>query len=130
MTDQLMVDTWSELLRPLFPLHAEISGKPKRRTILVQWQQAGIGTESPQSRSVAITFTNLAWKGYRGARSARRTRADQQLEALVRSHLSQFDLLKEAAYGSSDEAEISIASVDLFPPMAGGSPASESPPPG
>lgn len=76
-------------------------------------------------RSVSITFTNLAWKGYRGARSARRSRADQRLEALVRSHLSQFDALNDPSYvGRAAELEISVACVDLFPPPAGPSSAS------
>ena len=127
MTDQLMFEKWSELLRPLFSQQADFSFKPRRRSMCICWTQDG---DPRDFRSVAIVFTKLAWKGYRGARSVRRSRADQHLEALVRSHLRQFDRLHRETYhkgcydtGSYDtrsgELQISVASVDIFPPPAG-----------
>jgi hypothetical protein len=115
MTDKQMFQTWSDVLRAQFPEHAEFTFKPRRRTLCVTWMQ---DVERRLWRSVSITFTNLAWKGYRGARSARRSRADQYLDALVRSHLSQFDALRSYD-GQMEELEISVAAIDLFPPPAG-----------
>jgi hypothetical protein len=117
MTDKQMFQTWCEVLRPQFPEHAEFTFKPRRRTLCVTWQA---DVERKLWRSVSISFTNLAWKGYRGARAARRSRADQHLEALVRSLLPQFDSLHErSSDGRIEEVEISIASIDIFPPPAG-----------
>jgi hypothetical protein len=117
MTDQAMFQTWSELLRPQFPRHAEFTFKPRRRTIWVTWSH---DAEPKISRSVAITFTNLAWKSYRGARSARRAKADQNLAAFVASQLALVEGEQDGAYEfPSSELEISVASVDLFPPPQG-----------
>ncbi len=121
MTDQLMFQEWTALLRPLFPSHAEYSFKPRKRVIGVNWveqgvEQVGAGETGECRRSVIISFTHLAWKGYRGARSARRSRADQHLVALVNGTLAQYNALAE--YEPTAELQIVIASVDLFPPPA------------
>lgn len=117
MTDQLMFQTWTAMLRPLLPSHAEYSFKPRRRVIGVNWvEQDEAGETSECRRSVIISFTHLAWKGYRGARSARRSRADQHVLALVNGTLAQYNALAE--YEPTAELQIVIASVDLFPPPA------------
>jgi hypothetical protein len=121
MTDKQMFHTWCDVLRAQFPQQAEFSFKPRRRTLSVTWMH---DVERKTWRSMSITFTNLAWKGYRGARAARRSRADQHLKALVRSHLSQFEALQERSYdGRMAEVEVSVASIDIFPPPAGTFPA-------
>jgi hypothetical protein len=125
MTDQLMYETWAELLRPQFAEHAQFSFKPRRRTIVVKW--APEGSNAGTSRTLSIVFTNLAWKGYRGARSARRARADANLVALVNAHLAHLEADGGSGYDfSSADAELEVASVDLFPPPSSSSrPAAE-----
>lgn len=123
MTDQSMFHTWAQLLRPLFPANAEFGFKPRRRLICVSWaQDDDVGRPNRSWRSVALSFTNLAWKGYRGARSARRARADLNLISLVKSNLAQFGGEHEIEYDlRPDELRIGVASVDIFPPTAGSS---------
>jgi hypothetical protein len=121
MTDQLMFDTWVELLRPLFPPDAEFTFKPRRRSICVGWvQDDELGRPNRSPRSVLIAFTYLAWKTYRGSRSARRARADVNLIALVQAGLAQSGGEQEAAYDFPDgELRVGVASIDIFPPLSG-----------
>ena len=118
MTDQLMCETWAQLLRPQFPQHAQFQLKPRRRTIVVNWVPQG--SDAAALRTLSIVFTNLAWKGYRGARSARRSRADANLQALVNAHLTHMEADSAGGYDfGSAESELEVASVDLFPPPSG-----------
>ena len=121
MTDQSMFDTWAQLLRPLFPFSAEISFKTRRRVICVTWvQDDDLGRQDRERRCVVIAFSHLAWKGYRGARSARRARADVNLLALVKSALAQDGGEIEGAYDfPTGELRVQVASIDLFPPSTG-----------
>lgn len=123
MTDQSMFDTWAALLGPLFPPDAEFAFKPRRRSICVGWVQADeLGRPNRSPRTVLIAFTYLAWKTYRGARSARRAKADVNLVALVQAGLAQSGGEQEAAYDFLDgELRIGVASIDIFPPPAGAS---------
>lgn len=116
-----MFDTWAGLLRPLFPTDAQFTFKPRRRLICVGWAETDelVGSNAG-AHSVHIAFTHLAWRTYRGARSARRTKADSNLLALVQAGLTQSGAEQEAAYDfSNGEQRIEIASIDLFPPPAG-----------
>ncbi len=125
MTDQLMFETWSELLRAEFPAGAHFGFKLRRRTITVNWLPfAGAEPVYGELHSLSIVFTNIAWKGYRGARAARRARADANLVALVKAAQSQY--ATEAAFKKPvDELEVEVASVDLFPPPVGGTQTSQ-----
>ncbi len=117
MTDQSMFQAWIALLQPLYPSHAAFNFKSRRRIIGINWVQRDESAETSERwRSVTVCFTHLAWKGYRGARSARRSRADQHLVALVNGTLAQYNALAE--YEPTAELQIVIASVDLFPPPA------------
>jgi len=118
MTDQLMLDTWAGLLRPLFPAEAQFTFKARRRLICVAWAEAdALGRPERSGRSVLIAFTHLAWKTYRGARSARRARADVNLVALVRSAAMPPCAEHETPYDfPAAELRIEVGSIDLFPP--------------
>src|SRR6185436_15615470 len=115
MTDQAMCEKWADLLRPLFPAQAGFTFKPRRRLICVSWSEDGDDTGHDR-HSVAIAFTQLAWRGYRGGRNARRTRADLNLECLVRVVLAQDGADAEWPSG---EMRIDVSSIDLFPPPSG-----------
>ena len=123
MTDQSMFDTWAEMLRPLFPPDAEFTFKPRRRSICVGWvQDDELGRPNRSPRTVLIAFTYLAWKTYRGARSARRAKAEVNLVSLVQAGHAQSGGGEESAYDFPDgELRIGIASIDIFPPPAGAS---------
>jgi hypothetical protein len=116
-----MFNTWVEVLRPLFPPNAEFTFKSRRRMICVGWVEADeLGRPNRSPRSVLIAFTHLAWKTYRGSRSARRAKADLNLLALVQAGLAQSGAEHEAAYDfPGGELRIEVASIDLFPPRAG-----------
>ena len=120
MTDQLMFNTWAELLRPLLPPNAEFTFKSRRRLICIGWMEADeLGRPNRSPRSVLITFTHLAWKTYRGSRSGRRAKADLNLLALVRAGLAQSGAAQEAAYDfPNGELRMEVASIDLFPPRS------------
>ena len=121
MTDQFLFDTWAQVLRPLFPPNAEFAFKSRRRLICVGWTEADeLGRPNRSPRSVAIVFTHLAWKTYRGSRSARRAKADLNLLALVQAGLARSGAGEEAAYDfPNGELRMEVASIDLFPPPAG-----------
>ena len=118
MTDQTMFETWAQMLRPLFPAQAQFTFKVRRRSVCAVWPQAEGGRDPyPSTRSVVLAFSNLAWKGYRGARAARRARADQHLADLVRSSLAQVGGEAGVDFDTcADEVRITVASVDIFPP--------------
>jgi hypothetical protein len=120
MTDQLMFDTWAGLLGPLFPVDAQFTFKSRRRLICVGWAEPDeLGRPERSGRTVAIAFTHLAWRTYRGARSARRARADVNLVALVRAALMQTGVENEheTIYDfPAGELRIEVGSIDLFPP--------------
>jgi hypothetical protein len=119
MTDHMMFEAWAELLRPQFPAQAEFSFRPRRRVICVSWPElAEAGRPSFGLRSVLICFTQMAWKTYRGARSARRARADANLVAFVSAALAQYDAENEDYETTGAELQVSVASVDIFPPPA------------
>ena len=120
MTDQLMFDTWAGLLRPMFPAGAQFTFKPRRRQICIWWTDADeLGREGRCVRVVTVAFTQLAWKTYRGARSARRAKADLNLIAQLQAGLGQVEG-EEAAYDfAGGELRIEVASIDLFPPPSG-----------
>ncbi len=120
MTDHMMFEAWADLLGGQFPAGAAFTFKPRRRIVCVSWPYER-GSERPSMalHSVAISFTQLAWKSYRGARSARWKRADANLSALVANALSQYDSENAGYETAGSELQISIASVDIFPPPAG-----------
>ena len=120
MTDHMMFEAWADLLGAQFPAGADFSFKPRRRILCVTWPRES-RSERPSMalHSVAIFFTQLAWKSYRGARSARRLRADASLVALVANALAQYDSDNAGCETAGAELQVSIASVDLFPPPAG-----------
>lgn len=124
MTDHMIFESWADLLRPHFPAAAEFSFKPRRRIVCVSWPHER-RSERPSMalHSVAISFTQLAWKTYRGARSARRARADGNLSTLVKNALAQYDSENAGYETAGAELQISVASVDIFPPPAGAMPA-------
>ena len=117
MTDHMMFEAWAELLRPQFPSQAEFAFRPRRRAICVSWPEPAVA-EKPSFglRSVLVTFTQMAWKTYRGARSARRARADANLAAFVSAALAQYDAENEDYETTGAELQLSVASVDIFPP--------------
>jgi len=121
MTDQLMFTSWVELLRPLFPAGAEFTFKSRRRTICVGWfEDDELGRPNLSTRTVLIAFTHLAWKTYRGARSARRAKADLNLLALVQAGFAQAGAEQDAAYDfPNGELRVEVASIDVFPPPSG-----------
>ena len=120
MTDHMMFEAWADLLRAQFPAGAEFTFKPRRRVICVSWpHEPRSGRPSMALHSVALSFTQLAWKTYRGARSARRARADAYLSAHVANALSQYDSENAGYESAGAELQISIASVEIFPPPAG-----------
>lgn len=126
MTDQDMFRGWAQLLAPLFPEGAEFGFKPRRRLICVSWvQNDQLGRTHGELHTITIAFTQLAWKAYRGARSARRARADINLIALTRPWLEQ-----HGDEESSSESRIQVASIDLFPPLPGAQRHAESRQPG
>lgn len=119
MTDHMMFEAWAELLRPRFPAQAEFTFRPRRRAICVSWPElAEADKPSLGLRCVLITFTQMAWKTYRGARSARRARADANLVALVNAALAQYDGENAGYETTGAELQVGVASVDLFPPPA------------
>lgn len=120
MTDHMMFEAWADLLRPQFPAGAQFTFKPRRRIICVSWPH-NLDSDRPSMalHSVAVSFTQLAWKSYRGSRSARRSRADAHLAALVASALAQYDAENAGYETAGSELQIGIASVDIFPPPEG-----------
>lgn len=120
MTDQKMFEAWADLLRPLFPPGAEFTFKSRRRVVSVSWpHDPGLARPSMALHSVAIDFTQLAWKTYRGARTARRARADANLVAIVQGALAQYDAENARYETLGAELGIAVASIDLFPPPSG-----------
>jgi hypothetical protein len=120
MTDHMMFEAWADLLRPQFPAGAEFTFKPRRRLICVSWpHEADSDRPSMALHSVAISFTQLAWKSYRGSRTARMSRADANLSAFVMSALAQYDSENAGYETAGSELQITVASVDLFPPPEG-----------
>ena len=119
MTDHMMFKAWAELLRPQFPAQAQFAFRARRRIVCVSWPElAEAERPSLGLRSVMICFTQMAWKTYRGARSARRARADASLVALVSAALAQYDAENENYEATGAELQVSVAAVDIFPPPA------------
>ena len=110
MTDQDMFEGWVPMLAPLFSGRAQFDFKPRRRLICVHWMQDDEpGRPGRERAMVSVAFTQMAWKAYRGARSARRARADLNLIALIRPWAE--------LYVGEDPADVRIpvAWIDLFP---------------
>ena len=122
MTDHMMFEAWTELLRPQFPAQAEFTFRARRRIVCVSWPElAEADRPSLGLRGVTICFTQMAWKTYRGARSARRARADANLVDLVSATLAQYDAENEDYQSTGSELQVSVAAVDIFPPPAAAS---------
>ena len=68
---------------------------------------------------VNIAFTQLAWKTYRGARSARRAKADANLVAVVQAGLAQAGGEEGVHEFPAEGLFVEVASIDLFPPPSG-----------
>ena len=117
MTDHLMFEGWAGLLRPLFPAQAAFTFKSRRRVICVNWPDQAGGQPGSAAHSVVIAFTQMAWKSYRGARAARRSRADMRLVALITAALAQHEA-ESAGEAEATDLQISVAAVDIFPPPA------------